>query len=135
MRATVDRAGLDPQGRLPKVQIRRVRKGDLSKVRDVMEQTLREQFGDRLTWIQPKGGFFLWAKLPDGYECESLLANALEQGVLFVIGSAFCVDGSGHDRIRLSFSWPPAESIREGARRLAAAMSRDPVATEITKTL
>ena len=29
VRATVDRAGLDPQGRLPKVQIRRVRKGDL----------------------------------------------------------------------------------------------------------
>ena len=44
MRATVDRAGLDPQGRLPKVQIRRVRKGDLSKIRDVMEQT----FGDFL---------------------------------------------------------------------------------------
>ena len=44
MRATVDRAGLDPQGRLPKVQVRRVRKGDLAKVRDVMEQT----FGDFL---------------------------------------------------------------------------------------
>ena len=95
--------------------------------RDVMEQTLREQFGDRLTWIQPKGGFFLWAKLPDGYECESLLSKALEQGVLFVIGSAFCVDGSGHDRIRLSFSWPTAEKIREGARRLAAAMEPAPV--------
>ena len=44
MRATVDRAGLDPQGRLPKVQIRRVRKGDLSKVKDLLEQT----FGDLL---------------------------------------------------------------------------------------
>ena len=41
---------------------------------------------------------------------------------LFVIGSAFCVDGSGHDRVRLSFSWPSPENIREGARRLAAAM-------------
>src|SRR2546427_398770 len=39
VRATVDRAGLDPQGRLPKIQVRRVRKGDLSKVRDVFEQT------------------------------------------------------------------------------------------------
>jgi 2-aminoadipate transaminase len=102
--------------------------------RDVMEHTLREQFGDRLTWIPPKGGFFLWAKLPDGYECEALLAKAMEQGVLFVIGSAFCVDGSGHDRIRLSFSWPSSERIREGARRLAAAMAQDVVATEGTKT-
>ena len=90
--------------------------------RDIMEQTLREQFGDRLTWNQPRGGFFLWAKLPDGYDCEALLAKALEQGVIFVIGSAFCVDGSGHDRVRLSFSWPTPENIREGARRLSAAM-------------
>jgi 2-aminoadipate transaminase len=102
--------------------------------RDVMEHTLREQFGDRLTWIPPKGGFFLWPKLPDGYECEALLAKAMEQGVLFVIGSAFCVDGGGHDRIRLSFSWPSPERIREGAKRLEAAMSGDSVATEATKT-
>jgi len=60
--------------------------------------------------------------LPDGYQCEPLLARALEQGVLFVIGSAFCVDGSGHDRIRMSFSWPSPEGIREGSRRLALAM-------------
>jgi 2-aminoadipate transaminase len=91
--------------------------------RDVMEQTLREEFGDRLTWIQPKGGFFLWAKLAGGYECEPLLEKALEQGVIFVIGSAFCVDGSGRDRVRLSFSWPTPDRIREGARRLARAMT------------
>jgi 2-aminoadipate transaminase len=93
--------------------------------RDVMEQALRERIGGRLTWIAPKGGFFLWAKLPDGYECEPLLARALEQGVIFVIGSAFCVDGSGHDRVRLSFSWPSPERIREGARRLALAMATE----------
>jgi 2-aminoadipate transaminase len=98
--------------------------------RDVMEQTLHQQLGGRLTWNQPKGGFFLWAALPEGYECEALLAKAMEQGVLFVIGSAFCVDGSGHDRIRLSFSWPTPDRIREGARRLAAAMQ-----PETTKTI
>ena len=98
--------------------------------RDVMEQTLRSAFGDRLTWIQPKGGFFLWAKLPEGYDCEALLVKAMEEGVIFVIGSAFCVDGSGHDRMRLSFSWPSSDQIREGARRLAAAMQR-----ETTKTI
>jgi len=97
--------------------------------RDVMEQALREQCGDQLTWIQPKGGFFLWARLPEGCECEPLLAKAMEHGVIFVIGSAFCVDGSGHDRVRLSFSWPSPERIRDGARRLAAAMQLSPVRT------
>jgi ribosomal protein S18 acetylase RimI-like enzyme len=51
VRATVDRAALDPHGRVPKVQVRRVRKGDLSKVRDVLEQTfgdfLERQLGSR----------------------------------------------------------------------------------------
>ncbi len=56
MRATVDRAGLDPQGRLPKVQIRRVRKGDLSKVKDVFEQTFGD-FLERQLGTRPRQAF------------------------------------------------------------------------------
>jgi GNAT superfamily N-acetyltransferase len=56
VRATVDRAGLDPQGRLPKVQIRRVRKGDLSKVRDVIEQTFSD-FLERQLGTRPRQAF------------------------------------------------------------------------------
>src|SRR5262245_32810379 len=44
MRATVDRPGLDSQGRSPLIKIRRVRKGDLSKVRDVIEQSFADFF-------------------------------------------------------------------------------------------
>lgn len=58
MRATVDRIGVDSQGRSTKVQIRRVRKGDLARVRDVIEQTfsdfLERQLGTRPR--QPFGG-------------------------------------------------------------------------------
>jgi len=58
VRATVDRVGVDSQGRSTKVQIRRVRKGDLSRVRDVIEQTftdfLERQLGTRPR--QPFGG-------------------------------------------------------------------------------
>ena len=35
---------------------------------------------------------------------DALIERALEQGVVFVAGSAFHVDGSGHNTIRLSFS-------------------------------
>jgi 2-aminoadipate transaminase len=91
--------------------------------RDTMEQALRQEIGERLHWPAPKGGFFIWATLPAGYDDESLLARALDQRLVFVIGSAFFVDGTGHDRIRLSFSAPEPERVREGARRLAAAMN------------
>ena len=90
--------------------------------RDAMEQALRDQLGDRLSWPAPKGGFFLWASLPEGCDDEALLAQAVEQRLVFVIGSAFYVDGTGHDRIRLSFSAPSPDRIRDGTHRLAAAM-------------
>jgi len=49
---------------------------------------------------------------------------------VFVIGSAFYVDGTGHNRIRLSFSASPPERIREGVRRLAEAMKPVAVGAE-----
>jgi 2-aminoadipate transaminase len=91
--------------------------------RDVMEQALREQRGQQMQWLPPKGGFFLWATLPDGCDDETLLNRALEQRLVFVVGSAFYVDGSGHNRARFSFSAPDPDRIREGVHRLAAAMS------------
>jgi 2-aminoadipate transaminase len=94
--------------------------------RDVMETAIREQIGDRLTWSQPKGGFFIWATLPDGLRDIDVLERALEHGVVFVAGSAFHVDGSGHDTIRLSFSAPSPDRIKEGVRRLAATLQPAP---------
>jgi 2-aminoadipate transaminase len=94
--------------------------------RDVMEAAIREHIGTRLTWSQPKGGFFIWATLPDGLSDTEVLVRALEHGVVFVAGSAFHVDGSGHNTIRLSFSAPTPERIREGVRRLAATLRSAP---------
>ena len=90
--------------------------------RDAMEQALRAELGDQVRWPAPKGGFFLWATLPPGIDDATLLSRALEQKLVFVIGSAFYVDGTGHDKIRLSFSAPTVERIQEGVRRLAGAM-------------
>ena len=56
MRATVDRAGQDSQGRSTKVQIRRIKKGDLSRVRDVLEQTFADFF-ERQLGTRPRQPF------------------------------------------------------------------------------
>jgi 2-aminoadipate transaminase len=90
--------------------------------RDVMEQTLRSELGELLTWPAPKGGFFLWATLPPGHRDEELLRRALDARLVFVIGSAFYVNGAGHDTIRLSFSAPTEDRIVEGVRRLAGVL-------------
>jgi DNA-binding transcriptional MocR family regulator len=90
--------------------------------RQVMETAIRRELGTKLTWVAPKGGFFLWATLPPGQTDTALLERALEARLVFVTGSAFYVDGSGHDTIRLSFSAPTPERIEEGVRRLASVM-------------
>jgi 2-aminoadipate transaminase len=97
-----------------------------ARKRDVMEEAIRRHIGDRLAWSPPKGGFFVWATLPSGCTDHAVLERALAHGLVFVVGSAFYVDGTGHDKIRLSFSAPSIERIEEGVRRLARALADRP---------
>ena len=89
--------------------------------RDVMVAALK-QSGVPLSWLEPRGGFFLWARLPDGMHADSLLERATSMGVIYVTGSAFFVDQTGHEFIRLSFSSPSEGRMKEGVERLAGAM-------------
>ena len=72
--------------------------------RTVMQKALRAELGDLISWPEPKGGFFLWATLPAQCSCDAMLPRAVEQRVIYVAGSAFFVDGSGANVMRLSFS-------------------------------
>jgi 2-aminoadipate transaminase len=93
--------------------------------RDAFVAALRSQVDGRLSWMMPRGGFFLWATLSGGENDEALLARALEERLIFVTGSAFFVDGRGHDTIRLAFSAAREAEIDEGVARLARALRAD----------
>jgi 2-aminoadipate transaminase len=97
--------------------------------RDAMVAALGAQVGPRLTFATPAGGFFLWATLPEGEDDNALLERAVEAGLIFVTGSAFFVDGAGHDTIRLAFSAAPRSLISEGVARLGRALQARPVAS------
>jgi DNA-binding transcriptional MocR family regulator len=47
-----------------------------------------------------------------------------EEGVAYVPGQAFHCDGSGRNTMRLNFSYPSEEEIREGISRLARLVRR-----------
>lgn len=91
--------------------------------RRVMEAALTEHLAGRVTWPSPRGGFFLWTRLPDGVDATALLPVAVRHGVIYVTGDAFFVNGEGAAFIRLAFSAPSHERIQEGVRRLAAAIT------------
>lgn len=99
--------------------------------RDVMVEALTQEFAGEITWPAPRGGFFLWATLPPGIDADAMIPRAVERGVVYVAGEAFFVEppkpGQGSDVIRLSFSWPTLDRIREGVARLAVAV-RDELA-------
>jgi 2-aminoadipate transaminase len=73
-----------------------------------------------LNWTAPQGGMFLWLVLPEPLDADRMFKEALEANVAYVVGSAFYPNGGGHNAMRLNFSFPSEEEIREGIRRLAA---------------
>jgi 2-aminoadipate transaminase len=106
-------------------------RGHYQHKRDVMVDALTSTFGDTMTWPAPRGGFFLWATLPQQLDANGLIPRAVEHGVVYVAGDAFFVNGGGHNLIRLSFSAPTPDRIREGVARLSRAIS-DEIATGIS---
>ena len=95
--------------------------------RDVMVEALGREFGGEVTWPAPRGGFFLWATLPAPLDADALAPRAIEHGVVYVAGDAFYVDTDRGPRgvMRLSFSAPPPDRIREGVSRLKSAVDAE----------
>jgi 2-aminoadipate transaminase len=71
----------------------------------------------------PEGGYFLWLDLEEDVDTVALLAEAKEEGVTFVAGPDFMLEG-GTSSLRLSFAPVPVEDVAEGVERLARALER-----------
>jgi 2-aminoadipate transaminase len=93
--------------------------------RDVMVESLRAELGGDVSWPDPRGGFFLWATLPEAIDADRMIPRAVSHGVIYVAGEAFYVNGTGRNTIRLSFSAPVPERIRHGVARLATAIREE----------
>jgi len=97
-------------------------KGALRERRDALVEGLREQIPEA-EFVVPGGGYFLWLDLAPGTDTVALLAEAKGEGVAFVAGPDFTIDG-GENSLRLSFASVPPERIPEGVARLARALDR-----------
>jgi 2-aminoadipate transaminase len=86
--------------------------------RDAMLEALADYFPREAQWTRPEGGMFIWATLPDYIDTTDLLARALRENVAFVPGRAAYLDGRGGSSMRLNFSGPTEDRIREGVRRI-----------------
>jgi 2-aminoadipate transaminase len=93
--------------------------------RDIMLQSLEEYFPDGCSWTKADGGLFLWARVPEYVNTKNMIAEALKERVAYVTGSAFFVDGSGTNTMRLCFSYASNENIKEGIKRLGIVIEKE----------
>lgn len=88
-----------------------------------------------ITWTRPDGGLFLWVRLPEVIDTEEMFPRALEHNVAYIVGSAFYVDGSGKNAMRLSFSVNSEDEIEEGIKRLCQVVREELAAKRVGLTV
>jgi len=92
----------------------------LRKKLDTLMEALNEQFGTAAEFEEPKGGIFLWVKLPDQVDTLKLYQKALAAGVAINPGPEWSTDAvHTRSRMRLCFASPSHAEIREGIAVLA----------------
>jgi 2-aminoadipate transaminase len=87
--------------------------------RDAMLDSLEEHLSGVATWSRPRGGLFIWVRLPEGMDATMLLEVAHATGVTYLPGTNFSTAGKGTNYLRLSFAYLTPEKIREGIGVLA----------------
>ncbi len=55
-----------------------------------------------LPWIEPRGGMFLWCKLPDGIDAASVAQAGLKERIVFAPGNVFSLTQSAHSYMRFN---------------------------------
>ncbi|MCX6255088.1 MAG: PLP-dependent aminotransferase family protein [Bacteroidia bacterium] len=72
-----------------------------------------------VTWTEPQGGLFLFVTLPAHLDADNIFKKAIEKNVAFVAGSTFFCNGSGHNTMRINFSFSNNKEIESGVQRLS----------------
>ena len=74
---------------------------------------------DKVTWVEPDGGIFLWCKCPEGTDIKIVVDKCLEKKVAIVPGANFAIDqNKPSNQFRLNYSSASKEDITEGVKRL-----------------
>jgi 2-aminoadipate transaminase len=90
--------------------------------KDTMAEAIHKYFPEEVTWTEPRGGFYIWMKLPERLNIMEVLKSSIEKGAVFVIGKTFDPEGKDNSHFRLAFSHTPEDKIEKGIRILGDAL-------------
>ncbi len=87
---------------------------------DAMVEAVEREFGTAAELWTPKGGIFLWIKLPDAVDVRTLVKPAADAGVAFNPGPEWACDAeASRSHLRLCFGLATKQEITEGVAALA----------------
>ena len=87
--------------------------------RDAMLAALARELGPTgAEWTRPRGGMFVWLRLPAGLDAQALLPAAVDAGMAFVPGAPFFAGQPDPCTLRLSFVTSTPEQIDAGMAAL-----------------
>ena len=93
--------------------------------RDLALKALEASMPSGVTWTRPRGGYFIWLRLPSSVHVDALEARAQEKGVYFASGKGFYVNPvEGIHHLRLSFSFVPLPDLKFGIEALGKLITR-----------
>jgi len=88
--------------------------------RATLLSALSEHFTGRATWTDAAGGLFTFMTLAPEVDTALYVERAVANGVAYIPGAPFFVDGSGRNTMRLTFAKETDERMVAGVAKLAA---------------
>ncbi len=62
-------------------------------------------------WLMPRGGFYLWCRLPEGVDAASVARNALREDVVLAPGNVFSLSQSSTGFMRFNVAQMPGQRV------------------------
>ena len=79
-----------------------------------MINALNHHLPKEVTFTAPRGGFYIWLRLPENIDSTDILQKAIDKGVVFVSGKTFDPHCVANNFIRLSYCNTSVEKINKG---------------------
>lgn len=77
-----------------------------------------------ISYFRPRGGEYIWCKLPDGVDSKEFVERAYKAGISLIPGYVFYpLKNGGRNHIRINFTYESEERLAEGVRILTGLLT------------
>lgn len=92
---------------------------DYARKQDIICGSLDEmkKAGLDIDYLRPKGGVYIWCRLPAGIDCKDFVSRAYNKGVALLPGYVFYpFKNGGRDHVRINYSFETDDRLRKGMK-------------------